>query len=225
GPGSGGRRRLAPRPSGGTPRLAARLPSGRDGDPAVGAPVAGHAGQGRRARAVPRPPRCTGHGSDAGSRLRSVSAGLPLLAHGSDQRGAPSGGAGGTGQDPGRLAEFHVRCSGARPHPRCRGPYHLLKRREEARAAWRRFFQEFDVLVGPTTLDAAFPHQVGSFEMRTLLVDKERVPYYSNIIYPMWAIFAGQPATAFPAGLNRQGLPLGLQAIGPYLEDRTPLRF
>ena len=101
----------------------------------------------------------------------------------------------------------------------------LLKRREEARAAWRRFFQDFDVLVGPTTLDVAFPHQVGSFETRTLLGDDERVPYYSNIIYPMWAIFAGQPATAFPAGLSRQGLPLGLQAIGPYLEDRTPLRF
>jgi len=81
------------------------------------------------------------------------------------------------------------------------------------------------VLVGPTTLDVAFPHQVGSFETRTLLGDDERVPYYSNIIYPMWAIFAGQPATAFPAGLSRQGLPLGLQAIGPYLEDRTPLRF
>jgi len=41
----------------------------------------------------------------------------------------------------------------------------------------------------------------------------------------MWAIFAGQPATAFPAGLSGQGLPLGLQAIGPYLEDRAPLRF
>jgi amidase len=41
----------------------------------------------------------------------------------------------------------------------------------------------------------------------------------------MWAIFAGQPSTAFPAGLDRRGLPLGLQAIGPYLEDRTPLQF
>ena len=41
----------------------------------------------------------------------------------------------------------------------------------------------------------------------------------------MLAIFAGQPATAFPGGLSKAGLPLGLQALGPYLEDRTPLRF
>ena len=34
-----------------------------------------------------------------------------------------------------------------------------------------------------------------------------------------------QPATAFPVGLTRGGLPIGLQAIGPYLEDRTPLGF
>ena len=41
----------------------------------------------------------------------------------------------------------------------------------------------------------------------------------------MLATVTGQPATAFPAGVAPGGLTVGLQAIGPYLEDRTPLRF
>lgn len=101
----------------------------------------------------------------------------------------------------------------------------LVQRRESARAAWRAFFKDYDVLIGPMTLDAAFEHQAGQFNERTLRVDNETVPYAINLVYPMWAIFTGQPSTAFPAGLNRAGLPLGLQAIGPYLEDRTTLRF
>ena len=101
----------------------------------------------------------------------------------------------------------------------------LVRRRELARAAWRAFFKDWDVLIGPMTLDAAFEHQTGAWNERTLRIDNETVPYGLNLVYPMWAIFAGQPSTAFPAGLNRAGLPLGLQAIGPYLEDRTTLRF
>ena len=101
----------------------------------------------------------------------------------------------------------------------------LLDRREAARQAWREFFVDWDVLICPTALDAAFPHQSGPSSQRTLTIDDRTVPYLLNIVYPMWAIFPGQPATAFPAGLNAAGLPLGLQAIGPYLEDRTTLRF
>ena len=37
--------------------------------------------------------------------------------------------------------------------------------------------------------------------------------------------FSGQPATAFPWGRTKGGLPIGLQAIGPYLEDRTTITF
>lgn len=105
------------------------------------------------------------------------------------------------------------------------GLLQLLSRRERVRDAWRRFFTEWDVLMCPTALDAAFPHATGSQPTRVLRVDGVDVPYMHNIVYPHWAIFGGQPATAFPAGRNAGGLPLGLQAIGPYLEDRTTLRF
>jgi len=101
----------------------------------------------------------------------------------------------------------------------------LLRRRESARVAWRNFFNDWDVVIAPMVLDSAFPHQEGNQDDRTLTIDNRSVPYYNNIAFPMLAIFPGLPSTAFPAGLDSQGLPLGLQAIGPYLEDRTTLRF
>jgi amidase len=101
----------------------------------------------------------------------------------------------------------------------------MLGAREHVRSAWRTFFEDWDVLVCPTALDAAFPHAIGTQADRTLSIDGVDVPYMSNIVLPHWAIYPGLPATAFPAGLNEAGLPLGLQAIGPYLEDRTTLRF
>ena len=101
----------------------------------------------------------------------------------------------------------------------------LLSRRERVRAVWREFFVDWDVLICPTALDVAFEHQSGDQNDRVLSIDGQSVPYMLNIVYPMWAIHTGQPATAFPAGLSPSGLPLGLQAIGPYLGDRTTMRF
>lgn len=102
----------------------------------------------------------------------------------------------------------------------------LATKRARYQAAWRSFFKDYDVVIAPTALDSAYPHQDGPMEERTLLVDGVDVPYFaSNVYFPMLAILAGLPATAFPAGLDSQGLPLGLQAFGPYLDDRTTLRF
>ena len=101
----------------------------------------------------------------------------------------------------------------------------LVNRRAAAAMAWQQFFTQWDVVIAPITLDAAFEHQSGDFAERSLTVDNESLPYFTNIIYPMLAIFTGLPSTAFPAGLDQNGLPLGLQVVGPYLEDYTCLRF
>ena len=90
---------------------------------------------------------------------------------------------------------------------------------------WRAFFREWDVLLTPTNIVPAFSHTDAPYQQRTLAINGVTVPYSRQSVYAGIATLAGQPATTFPAGTTNDGLPIGLQAIGPYLEDRTPIRF
>jgi amidase len=99
--------------------------------------------------------------------------------------------------------------------------------REGFRAAYRDFFAQWDILLCPISLTAAFPHipiDIPNND-RPFFVNGEPVLYGLQLVYPAVATLSGQPATAFPVGFSQAGLPLGLQAIGPYLEDYTPIRF
>jgi amidase len=106
-----------------------------------------------------------------------------------------------------------------------------IGQREQVRAAWRAFFTEWDVLIAPAFFTPAYPHwdkpwpDTEASIRRTLDVNGKAVLEELGLFYPSVATVAGQPSTALPVGLTRGGLPIGVQAIGPYLEDRTPLRF
>jgi amidase len=56
-----------------------------------------------------------------------------------------------------------------------------------------------------------------------MAVNGDAVAYDLQLVYPGIATHRGQPAPAFPVGLTQAGLQVGLQAIGPYLEDRPML--
>jgi len=60
---------------------------------------------------------------------------------------------------------------------------------------------------------------------RMLQVNGTTVPYTLLPVYAGLAAYSGLPATAFPWGRTRHGLPIGLQAIGPYLEDHVTITF
>ncbi|MDP6453016.1 MAG: amidase [SAR202 cluster bacterium] len=100
-----------------------------------------------------------------------------------------------------------------------------LGQREKFRQSYRDFFRSWDVLLAPITIVPAFPHTDLPWPQRTVDVDGQAENYGLQTVYPAVATLCGQPATAFPAGLTRSGLPIGLQAIGPYLEDRTSIQF
>ncbi|MFJ2398464.1 amidase [Streptomyces sp. NPDC087843] len=98
-------------------------------------------------------------------------------------------------------------------------------RRELHRHGWRRLFAEFDAVVCPITPTPAFPHDHDPDLLeRRIDIDGVEYPYFDQLVWAGQATMPGLPATAVPAGRSPEGLPVGVQLIGPMFEDRTPLR-
>lgn len=98
-------------------------------------------------------------------------------------------------------------------------------RRELHRQSWREFFAEFDAVVCPVTSTPAFPHDHTSDRGdRQILIDGVEHPYSDQSVWAGLSTMPGLPATAIPAGRSPEGLPVGVQLIGPMFEDRTTLR-
>lgn len=100
------------------------------------------------------------------------------------------------------------------------------EQRAQERVRWQRFFQDHDVLLAPVTIVPAFAHnQSAPQPLRSLHVNGVARPYDELYAWVSLATSAYLPATVVPVGRTASGLPVGLQIIGPYLEDRTPIDF
>ena len=102
----------------------------------------------------------------------------------------------------------------------------LTEQRDKNRHLWSKFFEGFDVLLAPVAFVSAFEHQhEGTLYTRTLNVDGRIRPYSDLIIWTSQFGYVYLPSTVVPVGWTDDGLPVGIQIVGPYLGDRTTLVF
>jgi amidase len=99
--------------------------------------------------------------------------------------------------------------------------------RVQLQERWRILFQAFDVVLYPPFAVPAFPHDHSEpLDARHLDIDGKPSPYLdAGFIWADPATTCGLPSTAAPIDRSPEGLPIGVQIIGPYLEDRTTIAF
>ena len=90
---------------------------------------------------------------------------------------------------------------------------------------WATLFRQWDVVLCPVMPTVAFKHDHAEASTRRLDVDGQSQPYINNIVWAGPATAAQLPATVAPIGRTDTGLPIGVQIVGPYLEDLTPIQF
>ena len=100
----------------------------------------------------------------------------------------------------------------------------LNYQRTMMRQKWADYFKDIDVLLCPVTRVAAFPHDHKTILNRVLPINN-RDETCLDALLPWVGLTCVSylPATVAPVGFTPEGLPVGVQIVGPYLEDRTPI--
>jgi aspartyl-tRNA(Asn)/glutamyl-tRNA(Gln) amidotransferase subunit A len=95
----------------------------------------------------------------------------------------------------------------------------VMMRKHVSNMMWR-FMRNYDLLLTPTLTVPAF--EVGI--QGPTMTDGREVDQFEwlHFTYPM--NLTGQPAASVPAGFTDDGLPVGLQIVGPHLGDSIVLR-
>jgi amidase len=102
----------------------------------------------------------------------------------------------------------------------------LNEKRHRMRLAWDAFFQDYDLMLCPVAVTAAFPHdQAGLRHKRTIVVNNKQVPVVDQIFWAGYSGVTWLPSTAAPIGQSKDGLPIGVQIIGRQYGDYECIQF
>ncbi len=101
----------------------------------------------------------------------------------------------------------------------------LHRSREQMRLRWASFFENYDALLAPVCVSPPFTHnQEGHMGDRAVTIDGVERPYGDLLTWTMAIGVNYLPVSVAPLGLTHDGLPVGMQIVGPYLGDRTCIR-
>lgn len=98
----------------------------------------------------------------------------------------------------------------------------LLRRRQGLANQLEAFFRKYDVLIMPVTPGPAIAHNP---DHEAIMLDGHKINYFDYFYYPLCFNVTGHPAVTIPMGLNRDGLPIALQVVGPLRSERRLLEF
>ncbi len=87
-----------------------------------------------------------------------------------------------------------------------------LKLRGKMVESFKKAFEKYDLLIGPTNTDVAYP--LGTKQ------DDALKSFYDDLL-TIPVNMAGLPAMSLPVGFNHEHMPIGMQIIGNYFKEET----
>jgi amidase len=102
----------------------------------------------------------------------------------------------------------------------------LNEKRHRMRLAWHDFFKDYDLVLCPVAVTAAFPHdRKDPRHERLIVVNNKQVPVVDQIFWAGYSCVTYLPASAAPIGQSKDGLPIGVQIVGPQYGDYDCIQF
>jgi amidase len=98
--------------------------------------------------------------------------------------------------------------------------------RHRMRLAWAEFFRRYDLVLCPAAATTAFAHnQQGERWERMVMVNGKPQPSTTQMFWAGYSCNFYLPSTVGPIGPADDGLPVGIQIIGPQYGDYTCIAF